>query len=177
MPALVKEKMLAEVENQFAKSSFAFFSNFDKLSVASVSDLRNKLAKLGLRSMVLKHTLASKTLKARNASDAEKFFKNFVFVTFGNGEPQQVSKTLLEFAKANNQFSAAGVYFENKVYDEAFVKALANLPSRKELLTQVAVRMKSPISGVVLTLNALLKGVAVALNEVKKQKESKASAS
>ncbi len=176
MPSLVRQQMLKEIEAHFEKNSFAFFSNFDKLSVASMSDLRNKLARIGSRSVVVKHTLAAKALKARKGSEAEKFLKSMVLVTFGSGEPQQVSKTLVEFSKANAQFVSAGVFFEDKVYDDAFVKALASLPSRKELLTQVAVRVKSPISGLVLTLNALLRGVAVCLNEVKKQKESQAPA-
>ena len=68
-----------------------------------------------------------------------------------------------------------GILFEDKVYDQEFVKQLSKLPSRQELLTQVVVRVKSPISGFVLTLNQLVKGVVVALNEVKKKKELQAS--
>ena len=172
MPSLVNNVMMREIEKEFDKNSFAFFSNFDKLSVAAISDLRSKLAKSGARSMVMKHALAKKVLKKKKADDAGKFFKGFVFVTFGTEDPQIVSKALLDFAKLNTQFVASGIFFEKKVYDQNFVKQLASLPSRKELLTQVVVRVKSPITGIVLTLNQLLKGVVVALNEVKKIKEA-----
>ena len=172
MPSIVNKNMMIEIDKQFEKSSFAFFSNFDKLSVAAISDLRSKLAKSGTRSVVMKHSLAKKVLKAREAANAEKFLKGFVFVTFGSQDPQVISKALLDFSKTNEQFVSAGVFFEKKVYDKEFIKQLASLPSRKELLTQVVVRVKSPISGFVLTLNQMLRGVVVALNEVKKLKEA-----
>ena len=172
MPSLVNKNMMIEIDKQFEKNSFAFFSNFDQLSVASISDLRSKLAKAGTRSVVVKHSLAKKVLKSRAADGAEKFLKGFVFVTFGSKDPQVISKTLLDFAKTNEKFISSGVFFEQKVYDKEFVKQLASLPSRKELLTQVVVRVKSPITGIVLTLNQLVKGIVVALNEVKKLKET-----
>ncbi len=60
---------------------------------------------------------------------------------------------------------------EDKVYDQEFVKQLAKFPTRKELLTQVVVRVKSPISGFVMTLSQVLRGLVTVLSEVKKQKE------
>ncbi|MSR77047.1 MAG: 50S ribosomal protein L10 [Candidatus Omnitrophica bacterium] len=172
MPSVVNKVMMREIENQFEENAFAFFSSFDKLSVAAISELRNKLSKTGTRSMVIKHALAKKVLKARKADAADKFFKGFVFVTFGSNDPQIVSKALLEFSKTNNRFISSGVYFERKIHDQDFVKQLASLPSRKELLTQVVLRIKSPITGIVLTLHQVLRGFVVALNEVKKLKEA-----
>ena len=98
--------------------------------------------------------------------------KGQILITFGTVDPQNISKTIVDFSKTNDKVVPAGVVFEDKVYGQDFVKRLATLPSRHELLTQVVVRVKSPISGFVMTLGAITRGLVVALNEIKKQKEA-----
>ena len=171
MPSIAKELMMQEVVKEFEKNSCAFISNFDGLSVADISDFRRSLEKVSARSLVVKHAVAKKIFAGKNVSEAEKFLKGQILVTFGVGEPQMISKAIVDFSKGNQKLVPAGVIFENKVYDQEFVKQLAKLPSRHELLTQVVVRVKSPIAGFVSTLSQLTRGIVVALNEIKKQKE------
>lgn len=172
MPSFAKQLMMREIEKEFEASPYAFVAHFEGLDVAALSDLRQKLNKAGKRSMLVKHTLAKKIFAAKRVADAEKLLKGSVLMTFAAGEPQVVSKAIVDFAKANEKFVPDGVIFENKAYDAAYVKQLANLPSRQELLTQLVVRVKSPITGFVLTLNQVLQGFVTALNEIKKLKET-----
>ena len=176
MPSAVKELMMKEMEKEFKNNSCAFFSSFNKLSVADLSEFRRSVEKVSKRSMVVKHAMAKKIFAAAQVSDAEKFLKGQILVTFASGEPQLVSKSIVEFAKKNDKLAPAGVILDNKVYDGEFVKRLAKLPSRHELLTQVVIRVKSPISGFVMTLNQVLRGFVIALNEIKKQKETQPQA-
>ena len=171
MPSAIKEIMLNEIKKEFEENSYAFISGFDGLTVSDMSDLRQNLSKSAKRSIVVKHSLAKKVFGEMKLQDAEKFLKGQILVTVGSGEPQAVSKTIVEFAKKNKKLAPVGVVFENKVYDSSYIKSLALLPSRQELLTQVVVRVKSPISGLVMTLGQLVRGFVVALNEVKKKKE------
>ena len=67
--------------------------------------------------------------------------------------------------------------FEGQVYGEDFVKQLAKLPSRKELLTQLVLRMNSPIQGFANVLGALTRNLVVALEEVRKKKAATGAAS
>lgn len=171
MPALVKELMMKEVADAFEKNPYAFISTFNGLTVAEMSEFRRAIEKVANRSLVIKHALAKKIFQKRNLGDGETVLKDSVVVTFGDRDPQVVSKALVDFAKAHEKLVPSGVVFEDQLYGQDFVKRLAQLPSRKELLTQMVVRAKSPITGFVLTLNALVRGLAVVLNEVKKQKE------
>lgn len=170
MPSLTKELMMKEIEKEFESNNCAFLSAFQGLTVAQISEYRRVTEKVAKRSLVVKHTLAKKVFEGRKI-DAEKLLKGQVLVTFGCKEPQAISKAIMDFAKANDKLIPSGMVMDNKVYGQEFVKQLATLPSRHELLTQVAVRVKSPITGFVLTLNQLVKGVVVALNEIKKKKE------
>ena len=172
MPSAFKEIMMKEMDQEFEKNTCAFITSFDAISVADLSDFRRTLEKVASRSLVMKHTMAKKIFAKHKVGDAEKFLKGQVLVTFGNKEPQMISKAIIDFIKTNQKLVPAGVVFENKVYDQEFVKRLAKLPSRKELLTKLAVRVKSPISGFVITLNQVISGLAVVLSEIKKKKET-----
>ena len=172
MASIIKEKMMEELRGQFEGNPYAFISRFESLTVAQMSDLRRALEKVSKRSLVVKHALVKRVFDELQQGDAAAFLDGSVVMTFGDKDPQKISKALVEYAKGNNKFAPSGVVFEQKVYDQEFVKRLAALPSREELLTQVVIRVKSPISGFVMTLSQLVRGLVVALNEVKKQRES-----
>ena len=174
MPSAVKEILMKEVEKEFS-APYAFISCFNNLPVADLSDYRKSVAKFSKRSLVIKHTLAKKIFEKHSWNEAESLLKGQIVVTFGEAEPQNISKALVDFAKTNNKLIPAGVIFENKVYGADFVKRLATLPSRHELLTQVVVLVKSPISGLVMTLAAINRSLVVALSEIMKKKETAAA--
>lgn len=175
MPSPTKEFMMQEIISEFDTNSCAFISTFQTLSVADISEFRRQTEKFAKRSLLVKHTLVKKVLESKKLNDAEKFLNGQVLVTFGTKDPQAISKAIVDFSKANNKLTPAGMVMDNKVYGQDFMKQLATLPSRKELLTQVVVRVKSPISGLVLTLGQIMRGFVVALNEVKKKKETQAA--
>ena len=172
MPSFIKESMFKELAKEFENNEMAFFSSFDGLTVSDIADFRKSIEKVAGRSMVVKHTLAKKALSEGKWTDAEKFLKGQTIVTFGQGEPQAISKAIVDFSKASKKLVPAGVILDGAVHDDQFVNQLAKLPSRQDLLTQVVVRMQSPMSGFVMTLNQLVQGLVISLNEIKKQKEA-----
>jgi large subunit ribosomal protein L10 len=176
MPSFVSEMMFKEVVREFDENPYAFFSTFEKLKVSELSEFRRLTGKVAKRSMVVKHSFAKKIFSERQWQGAEKLLKGSIVVTFGTREPQMISKTILDYIKTNDKLASAGVVFENRVYDGAFVQRLAKLPSREELLTQVVIRIKSPITGLVLTLGQMVRGLVTVLNEVKKKKETQQTA-
>jgi large subunit ribosomal protein L10 len=177
MPSLEKELMFNEIVKEFEKNPYAFFSKFQGISVADLSDARRNFEKVAKRSMVIKHAMARKIFEKFNLVDAEKFLSGSVLVTFGEKDPQDISKKIVDYAKANDKLKPAGVIFEGQVHGEDFVKQLAKLPSRKELLTQLVIRVKSPLAGFVNVLGGLTRNLVVALGEIKKKKEAAGAAS
>ncbi len=172
MPSLAKELMMNEITKQFEENPYAFVLTFNGLTVADIAEYRRSIGKVASRSLVVKHSMAKKILAGRKMEAAEKFLKNSVVFTFGTKDPQMISKAIVDFAKMHEKIVPAGVVFEDQVYDAEFVKRLAKLPSRHELLTQVVTRIKSPITGLVMTLGQVMRGLVIAINEIKKQKEA-----
>ncbi len=172
--SLGKRLMLEELEREFTSSESAFFSRFDRLNVQDLSELRRNLDKVSKRTILVKHTFAKKILAKMKLSDAERFLEGATLVTLGAKEPQLVSKTLVEFMKGRENIELRGMILDGKTFDGIFIKELARLPSRKELLTAVAIGMKSPITAFVMTLNGILQSFVVVLNEIQKKKAQEA---
>jgi len=121
---------------------------------------------------VVKNTLAKRALERVNASAASVFVEGAIVLVTTDDDPQPVSKALVNFAKDKEAFELKGAFLEGAAQNHEYVKALAALPSKDELITKVVCGIKSPITGFVLTLNAITKGFVVALNEIRKKKES-----
>lgn len=177
MPSLEKELMFQTIIKEFEKSSYAFISNLAGISVLDISEARRNLEKVSRRSLMVKHAMVRKIFARFNVSGAEKFLSGSVVITFGDKDPQEISKKLVDFAKGNDKWKPAGVIFEGQIHGEDFIKQLAKLPSRKELLTQLVLRMNSPIHGFVNVLGALTRNFVVALEEVRKKKAAAGAAS
>lgn len=169
-PSLVKRLLFQELEKEFTASEAAFFSRFDRLNVQDLSELRRSLEKISRRTLMVKHALAKKILEKIELAEATRFLEGSILVTLGAQEPQLVSKTLVEFVKGHENFELKGLILEGKVYEGSFIKELAKLPSRKGLLTQVAIRMKFPLARFVMTLGELTRSLVVALNEIHKKR-------
>ncbi|MBU9889079.1 MAG: 50S ribosomal protein L10 [Candidatus Omnitrophica bacterium] len=177
MPSYEKELMFNEVVKEFEKSPYAFISNLQGVSVLDISDARRNLEKVARRSLMVKHAMARKIFAKFNVSGAEKFLNGSVVITFGDKDPQDISRKLVECAKNNAKWVPAGVIFEGQIHGESFIQQLAKLPSRKELLTQLVLRMNAPINGFVNVLGALTRNLVVVLEEVRKKKTVSGAAS
>ena len=79
-------------------------------------------------------------------------------------------KTAHTFAKTNEDLKILGGYFEDSMQDAKSIVAIANLPSREELLGRLVGTMAAPMSGFATVLQGNIKGLVVALNAIKDKK-------
>ena len=172
--SLSKKLIFEELEKEFSSSSNSFFSRFDRLSVQDMNELRRNLEKVSKRTLLVKHTLAKKMLEKANLKEAVQFLDGAVLMTLGVKDPQMASKTLVDFMKGRENMEVKGMILDGKIYEASFVKEMAKLPSRKDLLGMVAIRMKSPITAMVMTLSGLIQSWVRVLNEVQKKRAQEA---
>jgi large subunit ribosomal protein L10 len=95
-------------------------------------------------------------------------------VSFSGKDIVATAKVLVNFSKANNKFVIKGAVVDGKVMTLDEVKALASLPSREVLLSQVVGGIKSPITGFVNTLGGILRKFVYAVDAIKTKKQSTA---
>ena len=133
-----------------------YVTDFAGLNVAQVSDLRRRLRKVGVEYVVIKNTLA---LRAVNESGlvGEKL-KGPTGLVVGK-DPVAAARVLTEFAKEfEDKPTMKGGLLQGKAINNAQLKRMASLPSREQMLADLAAGMQSPMAAFVGALNGQREG-------------------
>lgn len=162
-----KEEILKELKDNLKKSQIVIFVNFHGLDVAAANELRGILRGLGAKYTVAKKTLTKIALKEMSFSGDAPELEGEIGIAFSESDPITAAKELQKFAK-EKEIKLIGGVFENKYIDGNTVVMLANIPSREVLLAQFANVINSPVKGMVVTLNGVMKNFVSALSQIKK---------
>ena len=172
MPSLAKELMLQELVKTLESKNYIFFARHQGLSATDFVELRRKLEKAADRTLVVKNSITRLAFKQIGIKDANGLIKGSLFLTIAEKDPQIVSKILVEFSKGKENFQLDGAYLEGNLFPAQYLKSLADLPSREVLIASVLGGLNAPISGFVNVLGQLIRSLAIALDQIQKQKSN-----
>ena len=164
-----KEQLVSELSEKIKSAKALYYTDFTGLNVKRMTELRRRFRRAGVEYVVIKNTLA---LRAVNESGltAERL-RGPTGVVIGT-DPVAAAKVLADFAKENEQKpEVKGGMLDGKPIDTAQVKQLASLPSREQLLAQLAGGLQAPMAAFVGALNGLLYMFAGALESLRQQRE------
>jgi large subunit ribosomal protein L10 len=169
-----KKAVVAEVSAQVAKAQAIIVAEYRGLEVGNMTQLRTKARNSGVYLRVLKNTLARRAVKD---TPFEKLADQMIGpLVYGiSSDPVASAKVLSEFAKANDKFIIKAGAMPNAVISAKEVAALANMPSREQLIATLLGTMQAPVAKFVQTLNEVPSRFVRTLAAVRDQKE-KASA-
>ena len=147
-----KQAMVSEVAAKLQGAQTVIVAEYRGLNVERVTQLRSKARKSGVYLRVLKNTLARRAVKG---TPFEKLSDQMVGpLMYGiSQDPVAGAKVLSEFAKENELFVIKAGAMPNTVMSSQDIKALAQLPSREELLSKLLGTMQAPMAKLVRTLN------------------------
>lgn len=168
-----KAAIVAEMKERLASEGVVLVS-FNKLTVADANLLRRKFLAHKVEYKVIKNTLTRIAADELNLSGLDDLLAGPNGLATCKDDPVAPAAALKEFineTKSEAITVKAGV-LDGKVIDPAAVKALADLPSRDQLLGMVAATLLAPISGLARALNGNITKLAYALEAVRKQKET-----
>ncbi|MBF0494716.1 MAG: 50S ribosomal protein L10 [Candidatus Omnitrophica bacterium] len=170
----VRELMIKEMEDVFAKSSGFVLTTYDNIKASDITLFRKKVQNAGSKYFVVKKKLGGIALKnaGLDGLSAALKHKGKAGVTVIKNDPVLVAKLLMDFSKENKAFIVTGGCLEGQVFDAAKVKDLANLPSRNQLLAMVAGTLNAPITSFVSVLAAVPRSFLYVLNAIKEKHET-----
>jgi large subunit ribosomal protein L10 len=134
-----------------------------------MTELRRRLKRVGVDYVVIKNTLA---LRAVNESGlvGEKMKGPTGFVV--GKDPVAAARVLTEFAREfEDKPTMKGGMLQGKAIDNAQLKRMASLPSREQMLADLAAGMQSPMAAFVGALSGVFYMFAGALDALKSQRE------
>jgi len=155
MPTATKQRTIEQAKEWYSKSSGIVFTDYRGLKVKELQELRANLRSKGAELHILKNTLfriAAGDDTSKLPADLHNGTTAFTFV-FDN--ESQVAKALLDYAKSSKRLVVKGGFFGGKALTSKQVEALAELPPRDVLISQVIGLIASPISDLVAVIEAL----------------------
>jgi large subunit ribosomal protein L10 len=146
------------------------------ISVSAAAELRRKLREADASFRVVKNSLTERAAEQAGVSALAALLEGPTALTFVRGDAALAAKTIADQARATQLLPFKGAVMGAHELDPAQLTALARLPAREVLYGQLVGVVASPIGGLVRTLGALVSGLAVALGQVREQKEKEAPA-
>ena len=164
-----KEQLVTELRDKLKSAQSLYYTDFTGLNVKRMTELRRRLKRAGIDYVVIKNTLA---LRAVNESRlvGEKL-KGPTGLVVGK-DPVTAARLLTEFAKEfEDRPAMKGGLLQGKAINNAQLKRMASLPSREQMLADLAASMQSPMAAFVGALSGPLYMFAGALDALKSQRE------
>ena len=151
-----KQEVIDGLKQTLSESQLAVVINYQGLTVAEITDLRKRLRPTGTVCKVTKNTLMQRAIDGDEKWEPMTEFLNgstaFMLVKEDIGG---AIKAYQDFQKATKKTELKGGVMEGRALSEAQVKAIGDLPSKEQLIAQIA----GAINGVATKL-------AVSINEV-----------
>ena len=147
-----KQAVVSELAAKLVGAQVVLVAEYRGLDVEHVTQLRSKARKSGLYLRVLKNTLARRAVKG---TPFEKLSEQMVGpLMYGiSQDPVAGAKVLSEFAKENESFVIKAGAMPNAVMSAQDIKALAQLPSREQLIATLLGTLQAPMTKLVRTLS------------------------
>ncbi len=172
-----KTEAIAELTERLAASDTIFATDFRGLTVKQLSDLRVRLTAAEVEYTVVKNTLARRAAADTGREALLPYLTGPTGLAWVKGDPAAAAKVLDEFAGQHaGALAIKGGLLEGNDLPTADVTRLAKLPSREQMLGQLASGIASPLSGLAGGLSNLIGGLARTLGALQAQKASEEAA-
>lgn len=167
-----KEALVAEFAEKLKDAKAAFLADYRGLNVEQANALRRKLQGVGVEYRVVKNTLLRLAAKDTAVACLDEHLTGPTAIALVNNDPVAPAKALVEFAKLNNKFELKAGMLDGKLLAVDDIKALAELPSREELIAKMLGSMSAPATNFVGVLAAVPRAFVLALAAIRDQKDA-----
>jgi len=151
-----KQAIVDELKQSLSQSQLALVINYQGLTVAEITDLRRRLRPTGTDCKVTKNTLMGIAIDGQdNWQPMTELLKGSSAFLLVKEDLSGAIKAYQDFQRVSKKTELRGGVMEGRLLKEADVKALGDLPSKEQLIAQIAG-----------AINALATKIAVGINEV-----------
>ncbi len=167
-----KEQIVQEVAEKINKSQGIYLTEFQGLSVAKMAELRREFRNVGVEYRVVKNTLIKQALKELGVADKlAPGLKGTTALAFGFDDPVAPAKVILKFSKKNEALKFKMAAIDGVVFSADSLPQLSEMLTKKENIGRTAGLINSVVSSVPMVVNAVMRNLVYALDQVAKQKQ------
>lgn len=161
-----KKEIVKNLAREIKDSKAVVFSDYKGLSVKDMTALRRELRQQGVNLKVVKKTLMSLALKDAGVELDTRKMEGQITLAISQKDEVAAAKIIAKTAKTNENLKIVSGLLGKKAISQEEVAALANLPSKDELLAKLVLTLNAPVSGFVNVLAGNLRGLVQVLKAV-----------
>ena len=151
-----KQEIVGELKTILDDSHSAFVIDYKGLTVAQISDLRNRLRESGAVCKISKNTLLKRAIDGQEKwQELESLLTGTSAVLLTQEDIGSAVKAYKKFQKDTKKTELRGGVLEGKLLGSKEAEALADLPTKDELYAKIAIG-----------INAVTTKIAVGIKEV-----------
>jgi large subunit ribosomal protein L10 len=163
-PRADKVAVVSEIAAKLNEAEAVFVTEYRGLSVSQLAGIRTALRPADAQLVVYKNTLAKLAVREVGAVGIEDLLVGPTALTFVNGDVAGAAKALRDSSRTLPALVVKGGLLGDSPLSDEDVMALADLPSREELLAKFAGALQAPLVKTAGLLQALPRNFAYGLN-------------
>jgi len=168
-----KEEELNALKKDLAEAKNMIVAQFQGMTVAQDTELRQKIRATNSQYRVVKNTLAKLAAKGTPAESLTKSFDGSTAIAYNAADPVSLAKALTAYAKTNPLFVFKAGMVESRVVNIEDFAAIAAMPSKEELIAKVLFLINAPAQRLAVAMNGVARNLAVVLGQAVEQKKFK----
>ena len=174
MPNAEKIKKVEELNGLFLRARSAVLADYQGIEATDLTLLRSHMRSRSVDFHVVKNTLARQASKNTPFELLDKEFKGPISLVVSFEDAVAPAKALADFAKSGAPKSPKVIcgVVEGKKVSAGQVKAIADLPAREVLISQMLAVFNGPATNFAGVFSSLLRKLVGTLDAVREKKES-----
>ncbi len=172
MPNAQNVEMLGVIKEDIASTTAIWVVDYRGLTVKEIQELRHAIREADASMKVYKNTLVRIALEQSDLPTLEDVLEGPSAFIFSGNDVAASAKAIKEFAKSNPNLEIKGGLMDGEAVSAAEVEAIASLPSREQLMAQIAGAISGVARGLAVTVNGVPSGLARAIQQVADQKSA-----
>ena len=165
-----KAAVVEEIAGELERADAVFAVDYRGISVSDAATLRAKLREADAVFRVVKNSLTERAAEKAGAPELKELLDGPTALTLVSGDPALAAKALSDTARSLHILDFKGGLMDGSALSADEIRSIARLPAREVLHGQLVGTIAAPLAGLVRTLNALLAGIAVQLQQIADQR-------
>ena len=167
-----KKQIAQDIAASLGDADTIYLTDFTGLDVGEMGELRGRLREAGASLRIVKNTLTIRALDGLDLPDLKEHLTGPTGLVLAGADPAAPAKVMRDFAKEHDARPVVKVgVVDRRTVGPEEIKLLADLPPRDVLLGGIAGALTASVSGIVGSLNAVIRDIALLVEEVAKKGE------
>ncbi len=151
----LKQPIVQEISDSIKEAQSVVVVDYRGLTVAEDTELRKQLREAGITYKVYKNTMMNFAFKGTDFESLAPVLEGPSAIAISTTDATAPARVLAKFAKNAKALEIKAGVVEGVFYDADGMKAIADIPSREELLSKFLGSIQSPITNFARVLNQI----------------------